>query len=418
MLKNYIKLAVKVMMRKKYYTILSLLGVSFTIMIITVFTSFIDQIIGENSAEPNRTHTLILDKVTAYNKGKAESGGASIHFLKEHLKSLQSTELISFIAKNSYVSFQNQKPTGHMVVYADQNFWDITKFNFEEGRPFRAKEVENASRVVVINIKTKEHFFGDSDATGKELTIYGKHFKVIGVVGAAAPFSMAYGDMYFPLSLDANPNATMGSITGNYSAMLLARSSDLQEVRKELRSRMRLLNNKISGADSVKVYAFTPLEQFAKSSSYDDQEPEYGKTAIMIFVILLLFMLIPAISLINLNMSRIGERAEEIGVRKSFGATSSTLVGQFVVENVILTLAGGLLGLALAVYAANVLVEIINTFDPLFKMPSDTLAINWRVVGLSIFSCLIFGLLSGVYPAWKMSKLDPVFALKGGQNND
>ncbi|WP_207429765.1 ABC transporter permease [Pedobacter sp. SYSU D00535] len=418
MLKNYIKLALKVMLRKKYYTILSLAGIGFTIMIITVFATFIDQVIGENSAEPERNRTLILDKVSVYNQGKKEDGFPSIHFLKKYVSDLESTEVISFITNKSYISFSKGKPTGHYLVYTDEHFWEITDFEFLEGRSFNRKEVENGDRVLIINKRTREHFFGDQAATGKELRVYGEKFKVIGVVTSGAAFSRVNADMILPYSMDKNLQGLEGPIQGSYSAMLLARSDNPKQVRSELRAKMRLLTNKISGADSLKAYAFTPLEQFAKSSSFTDQEPEYGKTAISFFIILLLFMLIPAISLINLNLSRIGERAEEIGVRKSFGATSATLVGQLVVENVILTLVGGIIGLALAAYATGLLVHIINTFDPLFKMPADSFIINWRVLALSIFSCLVFGLLSGVYPAWKMSKLNPVYALKGGQNHD
>jgi putative ABC transport system permease protein len=69
----------------------------------------------------------------------------------------------------------------------------------------------------------------------------------------------------------------------------------------------------------------------------------------------LLFMLLPTVNLVNLSVSRILERASEIGVRKAFGASSRTLVGQFVVENVTLTLVGGLLGLALSQMALSLL---------------------------------------------------------------
>jgi putative ABC transport system permease protein len=120
----------------------------------------------------------------------------------------------------------------------------------------------------------------------------------------------------------------------------------------------------------------------------------------------LLFALLPAVNLVNLNMSRIMERASEIGVRKAFGASSWTLVGQFVAENLVLTLLGGAAGLA----AAAAVLEAINATG---LIPYARFSVNLRVFLYGIGLSLFFGLLSGVYPAWRMSRLHPVQALKG-----
>ncbi len=119
-----------------------------------------------------------------------------------------------------------------------------------------------------------------------------------------------------------------------------------------------------------------------------------------------LFLLLPTVNLVNLNVSRIMERASEIGVRKSFGASSRTLVGQFVVENVTLTLVGGMIGFGLsgAVLYAISAAELI---------PYAQLRVNLRVFLCGVGLSVLFGLLSGVYPAWRMSRLHPVAALRG-----
>ena len=118
------------------------------------------------------------------------------------------------------------------------------------------------------------------------------------------------------------------------------------------------------------------------------------------------FMLLPTVNLVNISVSRILERASEIGVRKAFGASSRTLVGQFLVENLVLTLVGGLVGFLLAV----LVVDAING-SGLFPYARFTL--NLRVFLYGLLLTLFFAVLSGVYPAWKMSRLHPVDALKG-----
>lgn len=403
------------MLRKKYYTALTLVGISLTIMIVTIFASFIDQIVSANPPEVNRDRTLILDKVSTYKNGEQIDAMPSLSFLQKNVRDLESTETISYFSTREFVSFLNGKPAGHALKFTDENFWKITDFKFLEGKAFDINEVKNGSRVAVINEKTKAYFFNEDEALGKTIKIYGLSYKVTGVLKSATPFSRVYSDVYIPYTTDTDIQRSEKEVEGTYNALLLSKTNELKKVRAELKARLKRANV-VSGADSIKLHAFTSFEQFSKSSSRNDDEPEYGKTAIVILVVLSLFMLIPAISLVNINMTRIGERAEEIGVRKSFGATSGTLVTQLVIENIIITLIGGLIGLGLSVYASPLLVHFINTFDPLFKMPTDSFVISWQVFAFCLFSCLLLGLISGVYPAWKMSRMNVVYALKGGNN--
>jgi len=403
------------MLRKKYYTALTLVGISLTIMVVTIFASFIDQIISANPPEVNRDKTLIVDKVSIFKNGEQTDATPSFAFLQKYIKDLESTEIISYFSNKEFVSFLHEKAAGHALKFTDENFWKITGFKFLQGKAFDIQEVKKGARVAVINEKTKAYFFDENEALDKTINIYGLTYKVIGVVKSATPFSKVYSDVYVPYTTDANIQLTDKEIEGTYNAMLLAKTNDLKKVRAELKNRLKG-KNMVLGADSIKLHAFTALEQFAKSSSRNDDEPEYGKTAIVVLVVLILFMLIPAISLVNINITRIGERAEEIGVRKSFGATSGTLVVQLVIENMIITLIGGLIGLGLSVYASQLLVHFINTFDPLFKMPTDSFIISWQVFAFCLFSCLLLGLISGVYPAWKMSRMNVIYALKGGNN--
>ena len=99
------------------------------------------------------------------------------------------------------------------------------------------------------------------------------------------------------------------------------------------------------------------------------------------------------------------ERSSEIGVRKAFGASGMTLVGQFIVENIILTF----LGAFIAILLSFIVLQIINSSDLISNIH---LTINLTVLGFSLLACLVFGLLSGVYPAWRMSRLQVVTALK------
>jgi putative ABC transport system permease protein len=155
-----------------------------------------------------------------------------------------------------------------------------------------------------------------------------------------------------------------------------------------------------SGAD-------TYFESFARNFSRGSEDPR-SSTLIGILVLLaVMFIVLPTINLVNINISRIMERASEIGVRKAFGASSITLVGQFIIENVLLTIAGGLIGFALSYV-------ILYYFNSTGWIPYAQFGLNYRVFIYGFIMMIIFGIISGVYPAWRMSRLHPVQALKGG----
>jgi putative ABC transport system permease protein len=128
---------------------------------------------------------------------------------------------------------------------------------------------------------------------------------------------------------------------------------------------------------------------------------------LIIVTLAILFMTLPALNLITLNLSRILERAPEIGVRKAFGASRPALVRQFVTENVILTLIGGLIGFALTV-------AVLPILSVSQVLPSVQFDLNFRIFAYAMLIATFFGFFSGVYPAWRMSRLDPVDALRGG----
>jgi putative ABC transport system permease protein len=94
-------------------------------------------------------------------------------------------------------------------------------------------------------------------------------------------------------------------------------------------------------------------------------------------------------------------------VRKAFGAPARTLVGQCLVENVLLTLLGGLIGLVMSFF-------VIRALNVSGILRYAEFVINPRVFGYGMLIAIVFGLVSGVYPAWRMSRLNPVDALKGG----
>jgi putative ABC transport system permease protein len=198
-------------------------------------------------------------------------------------------------------------------------------------------------------------------------------------------------------------------MVGDMGAIVLARSKDdFPKLRREFEQRLahfefedpKMFNRVIAGLD-------TTFEMAARSIVGNDVE---NRTLFLRGVLLLmglLFITLPTMNLVSINLSRIMERASEIGVRKAFGASSRALVGQFVVENVVLTLFGGAIGFVLSIFA-------LRALTALDVVPYAIFDVNLRIFGYGMLVAAVFGVVSGVYPAWRMSRMHPVNALRGG----
>jgi putative ABC transport system permease protein len=280
-------------------------------------------------------------------------------------------------------------------------------FKFIEGKPFNDEDVKNINQVAVINEATKEKYFGEESALGKFIEADWKKYKVIGVVKDVPIIRiLAYGDVWVPIT-NTKEDITSYNLDGDYQAILLARSKqDFSKIKAEFQKHLAQVEFMDDTYDSIKGGTDTLLESTSREMfGFDD-----AKVHMLFFIatgLMILFMMLPAMNLVNININRIMERYSEIGIRKSFGASSITLVGQFIVENIILTLIGGLIGLILTYI-------VLTIFNLSNIIPYAHFNMNFRIFGFALLITLLFGLLSGVYPAWRMSRLKPVQALQGG----
>jgi putative ABC transport system permease protein len=291
----------------------------------------------------------------------------------------------------------------------DGEYWEILDFQFLEGRPITKEDEQNANFVAVINEATREKLFKGEAALGKTITVDGQSFQVIGVVKNAPIIRITpFSDVWVPLTTFKSAGYKE-AFTGGFMAAILAKDeADLDLIRSDFKANLakvqmpdpKTFSHIYSGAD-------TYFESFARNFSRGSEDPR-SSTLIGILVLLaVMFIVLPTINLVNINISRIMERASEIGVRKAFGASSMTLVGQFIIENVLLTIAGGLIGFALSYV-------ILYYFNSTGWIPYAQFGLNYRVFIYGFIMMIIFGIISGVYPAWRMSRLHPVQALKGG----
>jgi putative ABC transport system permease protein len=413
MLNHYLVLAIKVLLRRKFFTFISLFGISFTLMVLTVVTALFDHSFGPAPVEPRLERTLFVDRAVMYGPHSTMSSDAGFKLLDMHARNLPGVERLSLYEGNRTVhSYINAKKITSALKRTDDEFWNIVDLTFVEGGPYGPQDVAEARFVAVINVTTRQRFFDGQPAVGRMLEADGQRFRVIGVVEDVSELRTApYSEIWVPYTT-AKTDAYKNEIMGGWRAMALARDKGaMAGVREEFNSRLLRVELPDPKQFEAIVAPFeTKVEALARvmpTASREDPESQLWKFAALLTGLGLLFVLIPTVNLVNINISRIMERASEIGVRKAFGAPARTLVGQFLVENILLTLVGGLLGFLLSLVVLRVIGD-----SGMFSYARFTL--NPRVFAYGVGLAVLFGLISGVYPAWRMSRLNPVDALNGG----
>jgi putative ABC transport system permease protein len=415
MLRNYLLTAYKVFMRRKLFTAINLACIVLTLVVLMVISALLDTAFWPTGVE-GRSDRLLqvygMRSESVNDKGQPtglRTGLLGYKMISRYLMPLQSVERVSAITTTSEVSvYQGDRVSRLDLRRVDANYWKIMQFRLLAGRLPNEDDDRLGRMVAVVNATSARHLFPGAAAVGQRISVDGQVFEIVGVVADVIHIN-AYADIWAPLSTFPSSNYR-DEYTGSFAALLLARSpADLPRIRADVARAARTIQpvgDQVFGKTTF--WADTKLDVFARNLQGRQSDVDSGATRLLLMIAggMLVFMLLPALNLVNLNMGRIMERSAEIGVRKAFGATSLQLAGQLVVENVLLCLAGGLLGLACAQ-------GVLWWLEASQLIPYLEVHLNPTVFGCGMLLAFVFGLLSGAIPAWKMSRLDPVHALKG-----
>ena len=428
MLRNYLKVALKVFWRHKFFTAVNLFGICFTLVVLMVAAAFIDQQVGPVPPEVHAGRTLHLGFLLV-ERGTGDQTFQGIHqpsyaFLDRYVRPLETAEQVTVFSEHNYWGLQGGAGEVRAnVTTTDAAFWEVFGFDFRRGRPYTAAEVEAGDRVAVIRAGFCRRVFGSEAVEGREVPIGGRSYRVVGVV--ADPSRMrSFADIWVPLTTDRSQDWRTYKLDGEFRAAVLARRpGDVGRIRAEFAAVLTQVEpppDEDGSLRGVSAPLLTTLEEWARDNKpqgwiddYKEGDPQLAAVARLRTWLLtlagcaLLFMLLPAVHLVNLNMGRMEERTSEIGVRKSFGASTRILVGQFVSENVLLTLMGAAVSLPLS---WGILALLEGVVVGSLHVDVGVLA---RTFIYGLLLALFFGAASGAWPAWKMARLHPVRALTG-----
>jgi putative ABC transport system permease protein len=408
MLNNYFKIAIKVLRRRKFFTFISLFAISFTLVVLMLASAILDHMFAPMAPETRQDRTLGIFRATLSGPNDEDVSEPGYKILDKYMRTLPDVERTSIYTTQSIVSmYKDDYDLQPYLKHTDGEFWNILNFTFLEGRPYTTEDDRNANFVAVIDQAMKEKLFGGEPAVGKYFEADRQRFRVVGVVANVPIFrNIPFSDIWAPMNTRPDQDYRE-KIQGDCDGLILAHSAgDFSRIKDEFAARMKTVELPSKVYTKFECVPGTAFDEAARdilgTPTGHDSEILIG----FIIVAAFLFMLLPTVNLINLNISRMIERASEIGVRKSFGASSKTLVGQFLVENIILTFIGGVIGFVLS----TVILQIITSSG---LIAYAEFHLNLRLFFYAFALIVFFGILSGVYPAWKMSRLQPVNALKG-----
>jgi len=268
------------------------------------------------------------------------------------------------------------------------------------GRNFTRTEYEGGTPVVLVNDTLKSQLFGDSEAIGKQITINGRQFTVIGIYAPKAGFlkSLEGKGPDTPRAIVPLLSAVrqLDVFKGGLTLLVRPRVDASQgEVMDEVMAAMRARRGLRPG-DRNDFYL---VEQDRIMETFDQL---FGAIFAVGLALSAVALLVGGVGVVAIMMISVTERTREIGVRKALGATSGTIRWQFLVEAATMTSIGALLGLAIGALLAWVIRT--NTSIPA--------ALPASIVATALIASAVTGVAFGMLPAMRASKLDPVEALR------
>lgn len=336
-------------------------------------------------------------KVKTSNRNKRISFDEAMEF-KDRF-SFPAIVSISFNASGIATVYKGDKKTNPnvQVIGGDEHYVQLSNYVIEQGRNFTGQEVESGHNVALLGHDVAVKLFGRNlkNVVNNTIRVGDVRYRVIGLLGAKGSSNVMSADNIVLTTVNNTrrvfnrPNASyqIGVSVNNVAQMdaAVGEATGLFRVIRHLELKEGD-NFYISKSDSLAEMLFSSL----------------SKVTVAAAVIGFITLFGSAIGLMNIMLVSVAERTREIGVNKALGATAPTIRKQFIYEAIIISVMGGLLGVILGMIVGNLMSVVLKT----------SFVVPWLWITLGILLCATVGLISGIYPAIKASRLDPIVALR------
>jgi len=292
--------------------------------------------------------------------------------------------------KNLNVSFSGSTE-GYMI---------IEKVEIAEGRFYTKEEEKNYSRVVVLGSEVAKELFGDQSPIGEKVKIKDLSFKVIGVFKEKGSSLVQDQDNSIVVPIKTAQKLLLGIDYINLMRIKVADESLISATEEDIKSVLRDSHN----IDNPNDDDFTVN---ATATALESIEAITNAMTLFLVAVSAISLIVGGFGIMNIMLATVEERISEIGLRKALGAKESQIVNQFLIETVVITFLSGIIGIIVGVFISFVIYKVIVLLGTnwFFIIPF------WSVA-LAAFVSIAIGLIFGIAPAKKASKLNPIEALR------
>jgi len=400
-----LKLAVAAILGHKLRSFLTLLGVIFGVATVIVvvsliegFNAYVDEKIADIGTNAFAVRKYSLDdfsSIEALNAARRRNKDITLEDV-DALR-LRGGAIREVGAKADALGAVKYAATTLFRVHisaSTANIADIERIEAQAGRYFNQTEDASRKNVCFIGSDVAEKLFPVAEPLGQTIRVDGKAYQVIGVGKALGSVFGQPRDMYVAVPLSTFL-ATYGSRRSLAVSVTSAGPENYQEAVDEAQAVMRT-RRKLSPNEKDNFGIITP------KAINELRDKIFGTIQVAAIGVTSISLVVGGIVIMNIMLVSVSERTKEIGIRKSIGARRSDIVKQFLAESTMLSLFGGAIGITIAYLLAK-LVAVLTPVPTSLPLLAVTFAL---LVSASV------GLISGVYPAWRAARLDPIEALR------
>ena len=399
---NLFKVSLKAVANNKMRSFLSMLGI-----IIGVAAVIIMMAIGQGSKESIRKElstmgtNLLTIRPGADMRGGVRPDPSAMQTLKmaDYERILREKKFVTKVSPEVTASGQaiygNNNTTSSM--YGESiDYIDIRQWTIDEGECFTEEDIKKAAKVCMIGATVVKELFGNTDPIGKTIRFKSIPMRVIGVLKAKGYNNWGMDQDNVIIAPYTTVMKRIAAQTWFSSIVCSAITEELSDAAIEELTQMLRDNHKLKGEAADDFTIRSQAEMMETMSSTMD-------TVTIILVVAAAFsLLVAGIGIMNIMLVSVTERTKEIGLRMAVGATGPVISLQFLIESVLISLTGGLLGVLVGCAASDFVV-------PAFGMPSSVPA--WSIY-VSFLVCVFIGVLFGYIPAQKAANMDPIEAIR------
>ena len=407
MFRNYLKIAWRNLIRNKVFSAINIVGMTLGICVCFFALLFVNFELSYDiyHEKADRIYRLVTDVKTVTGTEYMSTTGGMAPAIQAAFPEVEASTRLFL----DYLILQKDQdnPREEKIAYADSSLFSVFTVPLISGNPGTAL---NAPYTVVLSETAARHYFGTADPVGKTLTVNGKDLAHVTGVMKDMPYnSHVWVDVLMSM-------ATLGSEWQNnwkrfffYTYLLLPDNCNTAQLSTKI---TRLVKEHTDQRKSQYALSLEPLTQVylhgKPRGSRSGSSVSGSLTNVYIFSLIAVFVLfIAGFNFINLTTAFAEKRVKEVGVRKVLGAERQQLIGQFLLDSVLLNL----ISFALAVASCILLLPLFNTLTG--KTISPTIFAYSQYLGWLFILAITIGLISGLYPAFFLSGFQPIASLRG-----